>query len=221
VYLTAKVSAQPRSLRSIANVYTYLLSPASSLVDPSISEAKAPPNPEAFYLSQSAYQTFTERILLIEGYVCNALGFQLHVALPHSLAITYLLTLDLFSENYKKSEGSRLAKRAIAHLNTALLSPQLLYLTHQPNALAVAAVYLAAREEAISLASCEWWEVFDVDREELGFLVVAYLSIEGWCKEQGSKMKGVLSKEDIQRELLGVTDEEAELARMMDERTSG
>lgn len=60
-----------------------------------------------------------------------------------------------------------------------LLSPQLVYLTHQPNALAVAAIYAAARDEGVRLPACEWWEVFDVDREELGFLVVAMRSLDG------------------------------------------
>ena len=74
--------------------------------------------------------------------------------------------------------GSAIARRAIAHLNTALLSPQFLYLTHQPYALATAAIYLAAREVGVKLPGNEWWEVFDVDREELGFLVVAMMSMQ-------------------------------------------
>lgn len=30
----------------------------------------------------------------------------------------------------------------------------------------------------------EWWEVFDTERGELGFLVVAALSMEGWVKRE-------------------------------------
>lgn len=30
----------------------------------------------------------------------------------------------------------------------------------------------------------EWWEVFDVDREELGFLVVALTSVEGFAERE-------------------------------------
>lgn len=96
----------------------------------------------------------------------------------------------------------------------------MLYLTHQPNALAVASIYLAAREEGVSLPSVEWWEVFDVEREELGFLVVAFLSIEGWYKEMGNEIKGVIRKEDIRRLLGEEADEEAEMAKALDEKTA-
>lgn len=80
-----------------------------------------------------------------------------------------------------------MAKRAFEHLNSALLSPQLLYLTHQPHALAVSAIYLAAREVDVKLPGVDWWEVFDVDREELGFLVVALRSVDGFAVEERQK----------------------------------
>lgn len=66
----------------------------------------------------------------------------------------------------------------------------MLYLTHQPNALAVAAVYLAAREVGVKLSSAEWWDVFDVDREELGFLVVGLGSCERLMKGEKEKWEG-------------------------------
>lgn len=104
----------------------------------------------------------------------------MQVSLPYTLCITYLQALDVFSH----PRATELAKRAIAHLNSALLSPQLLYLTHQPPSLATAAIYLAAREVGIKLPEVEWWEVFDTDREELGFLVVALLSVETFAEEE-------------------------------------
>jgi hypothetical protein len=122
------------------------------------------------------------------------------VALPHALCINYLQTLQVF----KSSEGPALAKRAVKLLNTALLSPQLLYLTHQPPTLATAAIYLAAREEGVNLPDVEWWEVFDVDREELGFLVVALTSVEGFVvreREVWGKKKVPLTVADLQVEI--------------------
>jgi hypothetical protein len=76
------------------------------------------------------------------------------------------------------------------HLNTALLSPQMLYLTHQPPQLATAAIYLAAREVNIKLPEVEWWEVFDTNREELGFLCVGMLSVEGFAQQEREKWVG-------------------------------
>ena len=118
----------------------------------------------------------------MEATILRALGFQIHVALPHTIALTYLQTLGTAS--------APASKRVFEHLNAALLSPQLLYVTHQPNSLAVAAIYLAARETGTKLVDTEWWEVFDVDREELGFLVVAMRSIEGFAKSEDDKWQG-------------------------------
>ena len=78
----------------------------------------------------------------------------------------------------------------LEHLNSALLSPQTLYLTHQPNALAVAAIYLAARDTDVKLPDGNWWEVFDVDREDLGFLVLAYSSLEGYAEAEKARWTG-------------------------------
>ena len=74
-------------------------------------------------------------------------------------------------------------------------------MTHQPPALATAAIYLAAKEKGVKLPAEEWWEVFDVDREELGFLVVALISMEGFVAEEAqkwSKHKVPLTLDDVQ-----------------------
>jgi hypothetical protein len=228
IYTTAKISAAPRSLRSITNVYAYLLSTASPLGLRDLEGKKAQVQGEEYYLSESAYIARRNRIIDIEGQVLNALGFNTHVALPHPLAITYLQTLDLFSASSKT--GKAVAARAVEYLNTALLSPQMLYLTHQPSPLATAAVYLAAREKGVRMPEVEWWEVFDCEREELGFLAVGMGSLEGLVRREQERWggeKGMISRDDVRGELrkLGnenenveMEDEEAEMARMLDEK---
>ena len=134
-----------------------------------------------------------------------------------------------------------MGRRAAGYLNAALLSPQLLYLTHQPPALAVAAAYNAARDAGARMPESAWWEVFDVDREELGFLVVAMRSLQGWAdrmRAEGgwlARGDGVLTRAGVREELakrgfvLGnggggaaaPVDEEAEMMRRMDERMAG
>jgi hypothetical protein len=154
----------------------------------------------------------------------------MHISLPHPLAITYLQALDIFSPSSQPpGTGPHVAKRAIEYLNTALLSPQMLYLTHQPNALAVAAVYMASRDEGVKLPRGEWWEVFDVEREELGFLCLGMGSLEGWVRREVEEVWGqraVLTRADVREELKkrgdsgadGVQDEEAEMGRLLDEK---
>jgi len=48
---------------------------------------------------------------------------------------------------------------------------------------------LAARKIDDKLVHVEWWEVFDVDREDLGFLVVAMRSFEEFAKSEQETWK--------------------------------
>lgn len=206
LYLTAKLSFQPTSPRSVLNVYTLLLSPdASPLWFVNVQGApKQPPAPETYILSEGSYQSARLVLLRMESVILRTLGFDTHVALPHTIALTYLQTLGATSP--------AVAHRVVSHLNPSLLSPQLLYMTHQPNALAVAAIYLAAREEGVKLVDSEWWEVFDVDREELGFLVVGMKSMEGFMRSEKERWRN--------KAIPMVVDEveaEIERRRMMEE----
>jgi len=220
----------PQSPRNVSNVFSYLLSSSSSFFLPS----SAPPpanNPSSYYLSDAAYQAFHDRILACEARILYALSFDTHVSLPHPLAITYLQALDFLG-----MRKETISKRVVAYLNTALLSPQVLYLTSQPNALAVAAIYNAAKDVGAKMPESEWWEVFDVDREELGFLVVGMRSVDGWARKMREDLpamaQGMINRRAIEEELKrrGIhtgnghnpgseaPDPEAEMARMMDER---
>ncbi|ORY65212.1 cyclin-like protein [Pseudomassariella vexata] len=235
LFLTAKLGSHPCQPRDICNVYTYLLSPSSPLFQ--FPSTDPPPNdPSAYYLSEGAYTAFHNRILRLEARIVYSLSFDTHVALPHPLAITYLQALDFLSQ-----PKAKVSQRVVEYLNTALLSPQLLYLTHQPNALAVAAIYSAARDVGAKMPDCAWWEVFDVDREELGFLVVGMRSLEGWVRKQRDEVEGLLgqgmvTRKGVEAEMrkrgLGVgnggngapgpeeEDEEAAMMRKLDERVA-
>ncbi|KAJ4270061.1 hypothetical protein NW762_001734 [Fusarium torreyae] len=224
LYLVAKMGPQPRSSRDISNVYAYLLSENSNFLQ----TQNSPQNdPRSYYMPEADYHGFQNRILAIEARILYTLSFDTHVSLPHPLAITYLQTLDFLAQ-----PKSIISLRTIQYLNTALLSPQMLYLTHQPHALATAAIYNAARDVGAKMPECEWWEVFDVDREELGFLVVGMRSVENYlrkCREDMPDLNaGMLTRRSIDKELQkrGVqsgngtadADEEQQLMNMMDSR---
>ncbi|KAI1397132.1 cyclin-like protein [Hypoxylon fuscum] len=239
LFLVAKLGAHPCTPRDVCNVYAYLLSPRSSFFqggeNPLAAEEKEKGDQSSYYLSEAEYAAFRSRILSLEARVLYSLSFDTHVALPHPLAITYLQALDFLG--FSKTEISR---RSIAYLNTALLSPQLLYLTHQPNALAVAAIYNAARDVGAKMPECAWWEVFDVDREELGFLVVGMRSLEGWARRQREDYdelrKGMVTRTWIEGEMkkrglqfgngngngidVEMEDEEATMMRSMDDKAT-
>ncbi|KAF2415661.1 hypothetical protein EJ08DRAFT_135338 [Tothia fuscella] len=182
IYLMVKLSAYPKAPRSVINVFGYLDSFHSTLGD--LKGHVDTNNPESYYVSEGTYVAQRAQLTKMETIILKVLGFQTHVALPYNICINYLQALDVFVDH---ETASHLAKRAFAHLNSALLSPQLLYLTHQPPALATAAIYLSAKETGVKLPDAEWWEVFDTDREELGFLVVAMISMEDFVKEENVK----------------------------------
>jgi hypothetical protein len=169
----------------------------STFFDPTTLQQK---HAETYYVSEGTYERRRNTLFTTEQRILRTLGFDVHVNLPYTLCITYLQALDVFTH----PRASELAKRAIAYLNTALLSPQMLYLTHQPPQLATAAIYLAAREVGIKLPEVEWWEVFDTDREELGFLCVGMLSVEGFGEkemERWEEKRVPLSVEEVAAEL--------------------
>lgn len=186
----AKISANAQSPRSVLNVYAYLLSDKSHLNHPGSSLASASmPEPDIYYLTEEAYVVARSTLYQTESIVLRALSFVTRAVIPHHLALTFLQTMGVLPAS--PTDTSRtLAARTIAHLNTALFSPQILYLTHQPTALAVAAIYLSAKEVGVKLPAIEWWEVFDVDREELGFLVLAFGSCGIWIDEETKKWAG-------------------------------
>lgn len=184
LYLTTKLSAYPKSARSLVNVYAYLDSLPTTFFD--LEQLHQKQDAREYFVTEGTYERRRTSLFTTEQRILRTLGFNVQVQLPYTLCITYLQALDTFAH----PRASELAKRAIAHLNTALLSPQCLYLTHQPPALATAAIYLAARETRIKMPECEWWEVFDTDREVLGFLCVGMLSMEGFAQEEKKKWEG-------------------------------
>ncbi|KAL8993231.1 MAG: hypothetical protein Q9169_006498 [Polycauliona sp. 2 TL-2023] len=185
IYIAAKLSADPCTTRSVCNVYAYLMSRPTRQAFP---DAPAH-DPESYFLSEGSYHAARALLLQTEAIILRTLSFDTKVVVPHHLALTYLQTLGVLPPDPSLTSRA-LASRTLAQLNVALLSPQLLYITHQPTTIAVAAIYLAAREVEVKLPSGEWWEIFDVEREELGFLVVALKSCEGWVKAERTRWRG-------------------------------
>jgi hypothetical protein len=228
LFLTAKPTGHARSPRQVLTVFSYLshhpfphrTAIAAAAATSNLSSSSDWSLPEPIYLSALT------RLYTHESHILHTLAFHTTVALPHGLCINYLQTLDMFSSSPPgvpsrgdpsrgdPSSGQALARRSLALLNTALLSPQLLYLTHQPPALATAAIYLAARQVGVSLPETEGWEVCDVGREELGFLVVALGSTVRFVEEEMGRMEvengekggegwnGVLTVEGMRRVML-------------------
>lgn len=186
LFTTAKISAYPQTPRALLNAYHHILTLPPPRFQSSPSEAADKPEREIHHLSEDGYISARTTLLETESIILRTLGFNTKVILPHRLALIYLQTLGVLPR-IPSPESKALTCRTLAHLNTALFSPQLLYVTHQPYTLAVAAIYLAARETGVKLTEWDWWEIFDVDREDLGFLVVGLQSCEAWLLAENEK----------------------------------
>lgn len=194
--LSSKLTEQARRPRDIINVLAYILSVPTPcpISPPKTGNFPETPNPETYYVPESSYFAQRTHLLQLEAHILRAIAFQTHIALPYTLAINYLQALDALKPH------PTIVKRTFGYLTDALLSPSLLYLTHQPNALAVAAIYLAARECGAKMpdaglvpgveVEAGWWDVFDVDREELGFLVVCLKAVGEWVGTEVEKWRG-------------------------------
>ncbi|KAF8473480.1 cyclin-like protein [Kalaharituber pfeilii] len=198
LFLSSKLTEQPRKPRDILNVLKYILTVPTpcpiSPPSPSDSDPAQKSDPESYYVPESTYFAHRTLLLNLETHILRAIAFQTHVSLPYTLAINYLQALDALKSN------RRIVKVTFGYLTDALLSPSLLYVTHQPNALAVAAIYLAARDCGVKMPDASvvpggggeggWWEVFDVEREELGFLVVCLKAVGDWVVHEVEKWRG-------------------------------
>ncbi|KAF7532525.1 hypothetical protein G7054_g7901 [Neopestalotiopsis clavispora] len=169
LFLTAKLGAHPAPPRDLCNVYAYLTSIRPVVLLPLRDGLHAQPRPDP------RRRVAHPRPLVVR----HARG----AAAPAGRDLPPGPRLPL-------APARAVARRVVEHLNTALLSPQCLYLTHQPHQLAVAAIYNAAKDLGAKMPECAWWEVFDVDREDLGFLVVGMRSLEGWVRKQQSEDAG-------------------------------
>ncbi|RVD84710.1 uncharacterized protein DFL_006439 [Arthrobotrys flagrans] len=188
LYLSSKLTEHAQKPRDLINILKYLLSPASPLYPPHLlpkdseeTTEKKRSNKHLYYVSEGDYTALKSLLLSTEAKILRALGFNTTVNLPYTLAFNYLQALGVLSHSSPPKSPSespsdplqhpKLVSTTFAYLTDLLSSPSQVYLTHHPHELAVAGIYLAARDHGVKLPE-RWWEVWDVERETLGFLVV-------------------------------------------------
>lgn len=182
IFLSSKLTEHPAKPRDIINVTTYLLNiPSPSPISPAPVAGQELTPPKEYYVTEQEYYNKRTRLLNVETEILRACGFQTHLSLPYTLCINYIQSLSVLS--------AEVVKKSFGYLTDALLSPSLLYLTHQPNSLAVAAVYIGARECEVKLPAA-WWDVFDCEREELGFLVVCIKGVKEFIEGERKLWRG-------------------------------
>ncbi|KAJ6257482.1 Cyclin-L2 [Drechslerella dactyloides] len=229
LFLACKLTERPQKPRDLVNVFKYLLSPASPLHPPHLrppADASKPSNKDLYYVSEGDYTALRSLLLQTEAQILRAIGFDTTVHLPYTLAFNYLQSLNVLTHKtptapppsdealFNPLQNDKLVATTFAYLTDMLSSPSQPYLTHHPHELAVAGIYMAARDHSVKLPD-RWWEVWDVERETLGFLLVVgrggtYIGSGGkvWVVEEGSfeEQQGgevvAISKDSVAREAL-------------------
>ncbi|KAF3912988.1 Cyclin-L2 [Orbilia brochopaga] len=207
LFLACKLTERPQKPRDLINVFKYLLSPASPLHPPHLRNPQSTAsNRELYYVSEGDYTALRSLLLSTEAQILRALGFDTTVHLPYTLAFNYLQSLGVLTHRtpiaandpppedalFNPLQNEKLVASTFAYLTDMLSSPSQPYITHHPHELAVAGIYMAARDHSVKLPE-RWWEVWDVEREVLGFLVVVgrggtYIGSSGkiWIIEEGT-----------------------------------
>ncbi|KAK9462229.1 cyclin-like protein [Lipomyces oligophaga] len=104
------------------------------------------------------------RIVSTETAVLATLGFDTKVVLPFNILCTYLDYIQLPCH-------SLILKTAWGYINDSLRSQ--ICILHQPITIAVTCLWIAAREhDVVVLENRPWWQVFDVDSEDMGHLLL-------------------------------------------------
>ncbi|OLL24292.1 Cyclin-L2 [Neolecta irregularis DAH-3] len=155
LFLASKSCEEPRKVRDIINVYTYLLSSKPFKV------------PEYF---DQAYYDQREALFIAEMQLLKRLGFQMNVALPYGLAINYLQLL----------EATDLVQKVWNLINDSLQS--IVHCVHPPSTIASACIWIATREEKKKLPR-DWWELFDVEFDDLIGTAAGIKSVYGQARD--------------------------------------
>jgi hypothetical protein len=101
--------------------------------------------------------------------ILAALSFDTKVVLPYSLAMSYLQVLGLGSND-------RMCGLTWTLVNDAIRCCPYLMITHQPNVVAVGCIVVAAAQLNLVVSEQDgWWEIFDVDSEDMGHCMVVVL----------------------------------------------
>ncbi|KAK9381680.1 uncharacterized protein V2V93DRAFT_367575 [Kockiozyma suomiensis] len=157
LFIAVKLCETPKTAQSIAAAVE------AACEDPLATGSKPISRRNAKYYNNEKLNT----IYTTELQILTTLAFDTHVVVPYSLCLEYLSALKISDV----SDREILANRAWGYLNDSMKVK--ISILHQPNAIAVTALWLAAREADIEILEGErWWMIFDVDTEDMGHIVL-------------------------------------------------
>jgi cyclin L len=130
LFLASKIEECVHPVRDVVNVFHY-----------AICRYRGKPYSIMDYYCEE-YMMLRNEVVIAERYILKELGFNIHVAHPHKLIISYLKLLQLV-------EHRQLVQRAWNYLNDGLRT--VIFLIYPHHVIATSVIWLACRDLGVSL----------------------------------------------------------------------
>ncbi len=160
LYLACKIEETERSWKDVINVVHLLFLRAAGQPYAPLDRTNDAQN--------AVYWDMRNDIVVTERHVLKELGFLVQVEHPHKFILSFLNVLGGDDE---------FAQHAWSLVNDAMRTTACVY--HRPEAIAVTALYIAARRLAIPLPERPepWWHLFDVRLDEIERIGVQLIAV--------------------------------------------
>ncbi|KAJ7420354.1 Cyclin-L1 [Willisornis vidua] len=156
INLASKIEEAPRRIRDVINVFHHLR------------QLRAKRTPSPLILDQNYINT-KNQVIKAERRVLKELGFCVHVKHPHKIIVMYLQVLEC-------ERNQTLVQTAWNYMNDSLRTN--VFVRFQPETIACACIYLAARALQIPLPTRpHWFLLFGTTEEEIQEICLTTLKL--------------------------------------------
>ncbi|XP_073705765.1 cyclin-L1 isoform X3 [Garra rufa] len=175
VNLASKIEESPRRVRDVINVFYYLKQGKGNKSTPLV-------------LDQNYINT-KNQVIKAERRVLKELGFCVHIKHPHKIIVMYLQVLEC-------EKNQMLVQTAWNYMNDALRTN--VFVRFEPEAIACACIYLAARVLQIPLPSKpHWYLVFGATKEDLKEICISTMKLYSREKPNREQLEKQVEKRKV------------------------
>ncbi|KAM6313055.1 cyclin-L1 isoform 4-T4 [Podargus strigoides] len=176
VHLASKIEEAPRRIRDVINVFHRLR------------QLREKKKPVPLILDQE-YVNLKNQIIKAERRVLKELGFCVHVKHPHKIIVMYLQVLEC-------ERNQHLVQTSWNYMNDSLRTD--VFVRFQPESIACACIYLAARTLEIPLPNRpHWFLLFGTTEEEIQEICLKILQLYTRKKVDLSDLESKIEKKKL------------------------
>uniref|UniRef100_A0A673N1N9 Cyclin-L1 n=1 Tax=Sinocyclocheilus rhinocerous TaxID=307959 RepID=A0A673N1N9_9TELE len=175
VNLASKIEESPRRVRDVINVFHHLKQGKGKKSTPLV-------------LDQNYINT-KNQVIKAERRILKELGFCVHVKHPHKIIVMYLQVLEC-------EKNQMLVQTAWNYMNDALRTN--VFVRFEPETIACACIYLAARVLQIPLPSKpHWYLVFGVTKEDIKEICISTMKLYSREKPNSEQLEKRVEKRKV------------------------